>query len=96
MPTNHTDIDAHILGLHNVPFRDWAQRVSDTWKLQKRKEELSSCAKCSMRKLEIGNIKDQVLIGEPAEAAKLVLETDDVIDKLFNTIYVEIFSQSYG
>lgn len=37
-----------------------------------------------------------MLIGEPSEATKLVKETDDVIEKLFNSISLEIFSKRYG
>lgn len=48
-----------------------------------------------MRNLVLGKSHNKVLIGAPYEAIMLVLETDDVIDKLCNPKSLEILSKSY-
>lgn len=77
----------------NVTFRECIQSVPETYKLQKFNDRnLSSCAEWSTRRLVLGNIQDLELAGKHAGEAKIALEIEDVIDKLFNSIFVEFLS----
>lgn len=94
MCTKHKDIHGRISAVHNVLFREWAQRVSDLWKWQEsRDRKLSSCPKSRKRKLVLGEIHGQVLIGSPAKAIKLTFDIDGVNEKLFYPISLRIRSK---
>lgn len=90
-----TNTFVHISAFHNVLFRDWSQRASDTVKLKNwGNRKLSFSARCSMRKLVLVSFHDLVLIEKSAKATKLGLEIDDVIDKLFDPVLLETFLES--
>lgn len=85
---------AHISALCYVLFRGWSQRASNIWKWQKSGDrKLSSSAKHSMTKLVLRENHIQMLIELPAEATKLALEFDDVIDKFFTLVSLEVLSK---
>lgn len=49
-----------------------------------------------MRNFVLWKTHGQLLIGSSAEATKLALEIDDIIERLFNPVSLRILSKIYG